>query len=67
MKVLVSSEFMSMESVNNEDRMYYYFPHFTDDESPKREKEKVIGGERREEWEFVRSIFFFLKGKFRGY
>lgn len=47
---------MSMESANNEDKTYYYVPHFTDAESPKK-KEKVTGGERRE-WEFVRSIFF---------
>lgn len=40
MKVLVSSEFMSMESRNNEDRMYYYFPILQMDESPKKEKRK---------------------------
>ena len=51
---------MSMESANNEDKMYYYVPHFTDAESPKK-KEKVTRGESRKEWEFVRSIFL-LKG-----
>lgn len=41
---------MSMESVNKEDRMYYYFLRFTDGESLKKEKEKVTGEEGREGW-----------------
>ena len=41
---------MSMESVNKEDRMYYYFPHFKDGESLQKEKEKVTGEEGRERW-----------------
>lgn len=41
---------MSMESGNKEARMSYYFPHFTDGESLKKEKEKVTGEEGREGW-----------------
>lgn len=50
-----------MKSVNNEAQVYYYFLHFTDGESLKKEKGKGNGrgGTGREERKrFVRLFFF---------
>lgn len=53
-----------MKSVNNEAQVYYYFLHFTDGESLKKEKGKGNGrgGTGREERKsFVRLFFFPLR------